>query len=362
MVPAGSSRTVVIRAYDAAGIETHRGQATINVVEGTNPTVSITLLPLTGNQPIVATIGTFVVTVSPSVDTLTTGDTVRLHATVMTATGDTVVSVQWATLNPGRATVDTAGLVTAGSPGAVQIVATFAGVGGSAAIQVIGTNYGLQFDGRDIVVIPDTPSLNHLTGLTAECWVLFDSVDAGQYTILKDNGGHRQWGIGLNGTTSPGPLRKLRAIIATTSGLHTVDGATTIPFNTWLHVAETYDGSTLLIYVNGVVDGSTTINETMIPSPVPLPVTMGNNPEAFPLHGQLDEVRVWDVALNQSQIQAGMSGELTGAEAGLVGYWTLDEGTGLVVHDRTANGNNGTLGSNVGPDSLPPTWVIVSHP
>src|SRR5258708_20953202 len=190
VVPTGSNRTVTVRAYDAGGIETYRGQKTINVLEGTNPTVTITLLPLTGNQPIVVTIGSYILTVSPAVDTLKTGDTVRLHAVVMTASGDTAVPIQWATLNPGRATVDTSGLVTAGSPGAVQIVATFGGVGGAAALQVIAANanYGLRFNGHDVVIIPDAPALNPTSALTLEFWVEFDSVDAGQYGVLKDNG------------------------------------------------------------------------------------------------------------------------------------------------------------------------------
>ncbi len=193
VVPTGSNRTVTVRAYDAGGIETYRGQKTINVLEGTNPTVTITLLPLTGNQPIVVTIGSYILTVSPAVDTLKAGDTVRLHAVVMTASGDTAVPIQWATLNPGRATVDTSGLVTAGSPGAVQIVATFGGVGGAAALQVIAANanYGLRFNGHDVVIIPDAPALNPTSALTLEFWVEFDSVDAGQYGVLKDNGTSR---------------------------------------------------------------------------------------------------------------------------------------------------------------------------
>ena len=87
---------------------------------------------------------------------------------------------------------------------------------------------------------------------------------------------------------------------------------------------------------------------------------MGDNAErVYSLHGQLDEVRLWKVARTQEQIQTAMTGELTGAETGLVGYWPLDEGTGNIAHDRTANGNNGILGTAFGAGA--PAWILVTR-
>ena len=295
-----------------------------------------------------------------TLDTLQAGDTVRLRATVMTGSGVTVVPVQWATLNPGLATVDTGGLVTASSAGSVQIVAAYGGVGGSAALQVIPTgNYGLQFNGNQIVFVPDAPVLSPAPSMTLEFWVRFDFVDGGQYGVVKDNGTQRQYGLGVNGTNSPGPVRKMRAYLATNpNGLNTVDGATTIPFGTWMHVAETYDGSTLRLYLNGVLDGSLVIGQLILTNTVTF--TMGDNAEqVYSLHGQLDEVRLWSVARTQGQIQAAMTGGLTGSETALVGYWPLDEGTGNIAHDRTNNGNNGNLGTAFGAGA--PAWVLVTH-
>ena len=48
-------------------------------------------------------------------------------------------------------------------------------------------------------------------------------------------------------------------------------------------------------------------------------------------------------ALSQSEIQQYMSLPPTGSEAGLVGYWNFEEGTGSVVTDLSGNGNNGTI-------------------
>ena len=61
------------------------------------------------------------------------------------------------------------------------------------------------------------------------------------------------------------------------------------------------------------------------------------------LKGALDEVRVWDVARTQDEIQQFMYKQLTGSEPGLVGYWQLNEGTGDIAFDKTINANHGTL-------------------
>ncbi len=136
-VPAGVARTITVRALSAGGTETHRGSRTVDVRPGTNPTVAVTLQPVDGEQPIEAVLGSIVVTVSPATGTLLIGSTLRLQAQVRDGAGSAVAgTVRWATLNQARATVDAAGLVTARDTGAVEIVASYAGVGAVARLRV----------------------------------------------------------------------------------------------------------------------------------------------------------------------------------------------------------------------------------
>lgn len=60
------------------------------------------------------------------------------------------------------------------------------------------------------------------------------------------------------------------------------------------------------------------------------------------LIGQIDEVRVWSMALSPEQIQAGMTSTLTGHEAGLTGLWTFDDPARPGM-DLTTNGHHGRL-------------------
>ncbi len=136
-IPAGSNRTVTLRAYDAGGILTHNGSATLNIQSGTNASVAITLTPLTGDQAIVVTLGSFTITVTPASPTVARGGTVQLAASITDWNGaPTTGTIGWATQNPGIATVDATGLVTGAGVGSTKIAATFHGATGTATVAV----------------------------------------------------------------------------------------------------------------------------------------------------------------------------------------------------------------------------------
>jgi len=150
----GSDRTITMRAYDAGGVETHRGSVTIDVHPGTSPTISIVLTPLTGDVVIDVTLGSFSLTVEPNASTLTVGETVTLTATIRDANGNSVSGqVGWATLAPRVTTVvstgQQTGRMTAIGVGTATVTATFAGQAATATATVIIT--GLDFPGNAAV-------------------------------------------------------------------------------------------------------------------------------------------------------------------------------------------------------------------
>ncbi|HEC81506.1 MAG TPA: LamG domain-containing protein [Thermoplasmatales archaeon] len=63
-------------------------------------------------------------------------------------------------------------------------------------------------------------------------------------------------------------------------------------------------------------------------------------------NGKIDEVRIYDRVLSESEIQQlynqGGGGNQPPTE-GLVGYWSFDEGSGSIAHDYSGNGNDGTI-------------------
>lgn len=104
----------------------------------------------------------------------------------------------------------------------------------------------------------------------------------------------------------------------------------------WTHIAVVYNNKIPTLYINGqfAKRGLASRKKTVVPSGV----FGGVEPYGFYV-GALDEIRIWSTARTQSQIQQNMGLELTGNEAGLFSYWKLDEGSGTLANDSTANGN-----------------------
>lgn len=136
-IPAGSNRTITIRAYDVNSVETHRGSTTMSIAPGTNPALSMVLTPLNGDVPITATLGRIIIAVSPSTPTVGVGNSVTLSATITDGQGNPVSgTVLWASRGPDVASVSSAGVVTGVRSGQTNIVATFQGVAGAATVTV----------------------------------------------------------------------------------------------------------------------------------------------------------------------------------------------------------------------------------
>jgi len=112
--------------------------------------------------------------------------------------------------------------------------------------------------------------------------------------------------------------------------------------DTWYHLAGTYDGSTITIFVNGLFVDSKNISGRLHIDQSDLYIGRGDptfsDGEYF--HGELDEIRIWNIARSQEQIQAAINTPLTGKEEGLVGYWNFDDGT---AKDLSGHSNDGIL-------------------
>jgi len=143
VVPVGPVRTVTIRAYDPAGVETHAGSVTVAIQPGSNPTISVALVPLIGTEAITVTLGSFAIDVRPAFDSLAVADTASLTATILGGDGHPVAGqVVWGSAAPGVVTVVSTGAqtarVTAMRPGRTTVVATFGGAGGATTLTVTG--------------------------------------------------------------------------------------------------------------------------------------------------------------------------------------------------------------------------------
>ncbi len=215
------------------------------------------------------------------------------------------------------------------------------------------TQTALAFDGvDDRVVVPDSPSFHNGTGLTVEAWVNPSGYRAWGTIVMKSWSVWWSDGFGLAHYTEPDET--VNFFVRSYSGYAV--GAT-VPTGRWSHVAGVYDGAALTIFVDG--QASASLNAPGLSSDSSGELEIGSGAGSnYPWLGYIAEVRLWNRARTEKEIAASMYRYCTGHEPGLTAYWTFDEPLTQTVRDRTGNGNDGTLGTDTGPNSDDPTWTL----
>lgn len=133
---------------------------------------------------------------------------------------------------------------------------------------------------------------------------------------------------------------KLQFVVSINNVQQKLASVTALNANTWYHVAATYDGANMKIYINGVLDATKaqtgSVNSTGAFNVGYLYNTSRN------FNGKIDEVRVWKRALSQTEISQNMCNVSVPATS-LAAYWKFNEGSGSTVQDTSGNGVTLTL-------------------
>jgi hypothetical protein len=111
---------------------------------------------------------------------------------------------------------------------------------------------------------------------------------------------------------------------------------------TWYHVATTFNGTDYKLYVNGEEVNNFTIGGGRVPYPTPVRYIGGARIGPGKFFGKIDEIRMWDYARTQEEIQETMNEELTGNEPGLLAYYPMDIHNQYLL-DRSGNNYHGIM-------------------
>ncbi|MCB0328247.1 MAG: immunoglobulin domain-containing protein [Bdellovibrionales bacterium] len=172
-------------------------------------------------------------------------------------------------------------------------------------------NGGLSFDG-----VNDGVALGNwnVTGsaITLSAWVNSPdwNANADVRIISKASGTAEQAHTFMLSERGGQPRVRLK----TNGNTQTLVGSSTLPTNTWVHIAAVYNGSTLTLYQDGAQVGSLGQGGNIAQNNEQ--ITLGMNPDnTNHFQGRMDDVRIYNVALIQAEVQASMSipvGEVTG--------------------------------------------------
>jgi hypothetical protein len=218
----------------------------------------------------------------------------------------------------------------------------------------------IQFDGSNDYITFGTASTLGTSTFTLECWIyktgagITTTTGTGGVTavpIISKGRGEGETPANLNmnyffGLTAAGILTadfedKING------GNHPITGTTVLANNVWYHIAATYDGTTWRIFLNGNSEATLAVgsylpeNTSIQHAGLGTAMTSTGTTAGF-FAGKIDEARIWNRALSQSEIKTNMSQEITSG-TGLLGRWGMNEGTGTSAGNSVAGGPNGTL-------------------
>lgn len=178
----------------------------------------------------------------------------------------------------------------------------------------------LSFDGvNDAVRVPDFATPN--SAMTLSAWVRSGtSLWTTSASIVS-----KRFGFFLSPMEGSKTLRFEAKISGTIQGI----GFAPDNIQAWHHYAGTYDGQVLRFYVDGVLVGELASAGSIDMDSGPLFIGCKDSLPTPYFKGQIAGVELWSRARTVAEIAAQRSTRLIGTEAGLLGYWPLDNGATL---------------------------------
>ncbi len=170
--------------------------------------------------------------------------------------------------------------------------------------QSLVSNYSMEFDGtNDKIDFGDVNGFDITDKFSGSCWIYPTAVGR-DYILGKEQSLSPFKGYMLYIDSN----RKLRFIMAVqySTNYFGVTSSSAIPYNTWTHLAFTYDGSTnrtgLKLYINSVLQtvsytGNSTISGSMLDSTVPFQISGRGGSATNGVNGKIDQVCIFDYSL-----------------------------------------------------------------
>ena len=185
----------------------------------------------------------------------------------------------------------------------------------------------LTFDGTggQYVTIPTSSTLDQTSAFSVGAWVYLNATGGNFGIIEKTVGGavNTQFLLFVEGGTF-----RFRV---SNGGLNSISSIAAAPTGRWVHVMGTYDGTSMKLYVDGVIQSTAFVAAPISGGAgVTLIGTLGSS--VYRMNGMIDEARVYNRALSLSEVvliaKYTPATTKVSSKTGLVAHWTLDEGRG----------------------------------
>jgi hypothetical protein len=220
--------------------------------------------------------------------------------------------------------------------------------------------YSLEFDGvDDYVDLPSdsSSSFSNSDSFSILLWVKIGSNANCQAIAVKGDAGEWDYGI-WKGCSPEGPSGNSGPLNSAMFGFghnHHTFTNDSLSNTQWKFLSGTYNNGDWKIYVNGSLNQS--YNGSIFTS-FGGTFTLGRKGSFSSnyFEGKIDDISLWNYDLDSTEIAQYMLCPPNSNEAGLVGYWNFEEGTGTTTADQTSGNNNGVLSNGVAWNTDVPTY------
>jgi hypothetical protein len=214
----------------------------------------------------------------------------------------------------------------------------------------INAQNALDFDGNSDYVDCGNDTSVKITGtqITLEAWIY---PTAWSKNVFEGNIINKEYNTSNYGyMLRVGEGGKLNFAFGDGSWNELTSASALLSLNTWQHVAATYDGSKMRLYVDGVAADSSSVTAT-IKNAYSTSLSIGAHPGLSRYYqGKIDELKIWNICRSESQIYSGLNDEICSVTNGLQAYYKFNQGKASkangsvkVLTDYSGNGNKGTL-------------------
>lgn len=212
----------------------------------------------------------------------------------------------------------------------------------------------LHFNGHSsYVALTTSNDLNITNKITVEAWIkaehwapytAFGSIvckhgwSAGEEGYVLRAGGQGQLSFNIAGIDDHGQFAGWQEVLSNPNALQ---------LNTWYHVAGTYDGNKLKLYINGQEVQSENFKGSIAPA-THYKLKIGRIGDTGASNGRfwwgaIDEVRIWNKNISKADINDNRNQHVSAGSPNLVGYWRFNENSGNTCNDLGDGNNDATL-------------------
>ncbi len=193
---------------------------------------------------------------------------------------------------------------------------------GDVSIDLGNLSSSLWFDGSGDYLVISPDSALDVQNFTLEAWIKGSYITNRALFMRGNASGGNELYFGFDNATT------LQAIIDNGDSAY-FSGEVDFTDGEWHHVALVYDSAQISCYVDGAAYGD--------PITIAAILDFGNSQALIGADfdsfngglgnyykGHIDDVRLWNVARTEAEINAGKDAGISSGSPGLVGYWTLD--------------------------------------